>query len=464
MAFNGSGTFNRLYDWTTDRDNSIKILASRVDDEDDGFATGLSTCITKDGQTTTTALIPFAVGLSTDTISEVTGAAGVTVDETLIKDGGAVLRDSTTTFVDDVDATKALAFQCSGITTATTRTVTWPDADLAIPAIVGDVVGPASATADSLARYDGTTGKLLKDGAVIGTDVQAFQAAQSQATWEAGVGTTESVVSPAKVKAAIDALASSGLPTGFVNGLITSNDAGDTAKDINITAGSCRDSTDAEDIVLATEITKQIDAAWAVGDDAGGMDTGAAAADTWYYVWLIKRTDTGVVDALFSLSSTAPTMPANYDAKRLIGFVLTDATPDIIAFNQYANNPGYFEWAVLRGLSTTTTTAGQLLTIDVPTGFNCEISWAAKAQMIGGGGQTVFSSPDAANAAVTALASATATDPLGIGFTDVTNDSIGWGPSGVVTNTSSQIRERSSTNGAALVFRVLSFKIDRETL
>jgi hypothetical protein len=38
------------------------------------------------------------------------------------------------------------------------------------------VVGPASATADSLARFDGTTGKLLKDGAVIGTDVQAYDA------------------------------------------------------------------------------------------------------------------------------------------------------------------------------------------------------------------------------------------------------------------------------------------------
>lgn len=40
----------------------------------------------------------------------------------------------------------------------------------------GDVVGPASATNNSLARFDGTTGKLLKDGAVIGTDVQAYNA------------------------------------------------------------------------------------------------------------------------------------------------------------------------------------------------------------------------------------------------------------------------------------------------
>lgn len=40
----------------------------------------------------------------------------------------------------------------------------------------GDMNGPASATANSLARFDGTTGKLLKDGAVIGTDVQAYDA------------------------------------------------------------------------------------------------------------------------------------------------------------------------------------------------------------------------------------------------------------------------------------------------
>jgi hypothetical protein len=46
----------------------------------------------------------------------------------------------------------------------------------ATPAGGGDVVGPASATNNSLARFDGTTGKLLKDGAVIGTDVQAYDA------------------------------------------------------------------------------------------------------------------------------------------------------------------------------------------------------------------------------------------------------------------------------------------------
>lgn len=64
MPFNGTGTFNRPYNWVNDKNNGINITASRMDGDSDGFATGLSTCITKDGQQTATARIPFAVGLS----------------------------------------------------------------------------------------------------------------------------------------------------------------------------------------------------------------------------------------------------------------------------------------------------------------------------------------------------------------------------------------------------------------
>ena len=71
MAFNGTGTFLRLYNWATDKINSIPITASRVDAEMDGMATGLSNCITKDGQTTVSANIPFnsfkATGLGSGT-------------------------------------------------------------------------------------------------------------------------------------------------------------------------------------------------------------------------------------------------------------------------------------------------------------------------------------------------------------------------------------------------------------
>lgn len=110
-------------------------------------------------------------------------------------------------------------------------------------------------------------------------------------------------------------------PAGYLFGCRLSNNVADAANDIDIAAGKCRDSSDADNIVLASALTKRLDAAWSVGTNQGGLDTGAIA-NTTYHVWLIKRPDTGVVDALFSASATAPTMPANYTYKRRIGSII----------------------------------------------------------------------------------------------------------------------------------------------
>src|SRR3954468_4956301 len=76
MAFNGTGTFSRIYNWATDKVNNVKIMASRFDAEMDGFATGLTNCVTKDGQSTTTARIPFAQGVLLRSNSLVDPGAG----------------------------------------------------------------------------------------------------------------------------------------------------------------------------------------------------------------------------------------------------------------------------------------------------------------------------------------------------------------------------------------------------
>jgi hypothetical protein len=60
MPFNGSGTFVRLYNWVTDKNNGVPITASRFDGEDDDFAAGLSQCLTRDGQGTPTGPLNVA--------------------------------------------------------------------------------------------------------------------------------------------------------------------------------------------------------------------------------------------------------------------------------------------------------------------------------------------------------------------------------------------------------------------
>ena len=59
MPFNGSGVFQRVRNWVADATAGIKIRADYHDAEDDGFAAGLTNCITKDGQTIVTQNIPW---------------------------------------------------------------------------------------------------------------------------------------------------------------------------------------------------------------------------------------------------------------------------------------------------------------------------------------------------------------------------------------------------------------------
>jgi hypothetical protein len=66
MAFNGSGTFSRTNGtnsgstvWQQDEAGSVDILSTLHDAHDQDLADGLSNTITKDGQTTVTANIPF---------------------------------------------------------------------------------------------------------------------------------------------------------------------------------------------------------------------------------------------------------------------------------------------------------------------------------------------------------------------------------------------------------------------
>jgi len=157
-----------------------------------------------------------------------------------------------------------------------------------------------------------------------------------------------------------------------IYGFTYANAAGDVVNDLDIAAGGAMDATGAYWITIAA-LTKQSDAAWAVGNNAGGLDTGAVGNND-YYIWAIARSDTGVTDYLYSLSSTAPTMPANYDFKRLIGwFKRVGGT--IVLFHTYETEGGGLElnWdspTLDINLANTLTTARRTDAIKVPLNFS----------------------------------------------------------------------------------------------
>lgn len=162
---------------------------------------------------------------------------------------------------------------------------------------------------------------------------------------------------------------------GHIHGLTLSNNGSDTTNDIDIAAGEAA-STETNPVlmVLAAALTKRLDAAWAVGTGNGGLDTGSIA-NTTYHVWLIQRSDTGVVDALFSTSASSPTMPANYDRKRRIGSIIRSGGA-IRAFTQNGDE-FLLSTAVNTYNSGSPGTGAVLVAMDVPTGIVVEaiVDW-----------------------------------------------------------------------------------------
>jgi hypothetical protein len=235
--------------------------------------------------------------------------------------------------------------------------------------------------------------------------------------------------------------------SGMLFGLTLANNALDAVNDIDIAAGStASDSAVPTLITLASGITKRLDAAWAVGSGNGGLDTGSIA-NTTYHVWLIQRSDTGVVDALFSTSATSPTMPTNYDRKRRIGSILREAAA-IVAFTQDGD---IFRRAVKVDRSSTSALASSLLTLSVPTGIPVYpiLQSALTTSQLSSSAQNLFASAFEGSATLEVQAVLT-------GGGDSADTARGWIPPIFLTNTSAQLYFACNISSGTIAANVLN--------
>jgi hypothetical protein len=232
----------------------------------------------------------------------------------------------------------------------------------------------------------------------------------------------------------------------YIAGLNMSTAGGSTT--ITIAAGIAVDATNVDTLVLAASMNKTT-AAWVAGGGNGGLDTGAIAASTWYHFWLIKRTDTGIVDVLFSLSETAPTMPANYTEKRYIGSWPTDGASKWAAWTQ--DGDMFTVQTPISGGDVTWNTGGSSAVsrtlVNVPLGVDVLVYFQISCTN-GGSAQTLYISDlDSADVAPTLSSNTLATLYNKANVTDFAN---GF----VRTNTSQQIRSRESAGAADDTVRI----------
>lgn len=216
---------------------------------------------------------------------------------------------------------------------------------------------------------------------------------------------------------------------GHIFGLTLSNNSTDSVNDIDISSGEAA-STETNPVlmVLSSSLTKRLDAAWAIGSGNGGLDTGTIA-NTTYHVWLIQRSDTGVIDALFSTSATSPTMPTGYDRKRRIGSILRLAG-SIQGFSQKGDRFFLQAGRIIR--NTTAAASNILVDSGVPSGL--QVYPILSSTML-------INANSSASNWVGDGDSASASFPFQANNTGgVTSANLGTSSGDVVTDTSGQIR------------------------
>lgn len=150
----------------------------------------------------------------------------------------------------------------------------------------------------------------------------------------------------------------------------SSNAAGDITNDITLSIGQCVTMIGGRYIAsLASALTKQLDAVWTAGNNAGGRFSGVALANQTYHLFALYNPSTGAVDAGFDSSVVAANRPAGWAARRVGSIIRASAA--IVPFRQYGN---YFELGtVAPDISVQVPTGGALYGVTVPTGLSVQV-------------------------------------------------------------------------------------------
>lgn len=78
-GYNGSGVFSYSFVWVNDAANGIPITASRMDTQFADSTGGFNNVLTRDAQGVATAIIPFPLGITSDTVNEYTATHGTAI-------------------------------------------------------------------------------------------------------------------------------------------------------------------------------------------------------------------------------------------------------------------------------------------------------------------------------------------------------------------------------------------------
>lgn len=182
----------------------------------------------------------------------------------------------------------------------------------------------------------------------------------------------------------------------FVNGMEASSHPVDPTW-ITIGRGEC--SSEGGGITISMGFVKHLGLPWAAGANAGLLDQGSLAANTTYHLFAIGETGDDEGDFLASTSPLNPLMPSGFHRKRRIGSLVTNASAQIMPFQQIG---GWFYFLTPRmawGGEPVNTTAKTLVT-GCPVGVKVMIEMFVQVCGNSTDGYLCLSDPDLGNAEI----------------------------------------------------------------
>ena len=416
MAYNGSGAF------TIDTAGNPVSSGTTIDPAvhnatNTEIATGLTTAITKDGQTTITQNIPFnnkkitglgagtarTDGASLATIQDGTGVYVATVGGT-----ADVITLTPSPAITAYAAGQTFRFIASG---ANTTNVTVDISGFGPKAITKN--GTAALVAGDIPSgmmveitYDGTrfilgtiglaylpitggtlTGDLKftdatydigKTGATRPRDLFLSRNAVVTGTLDVtGTTTLAALTFTGALTTQAGVIGTVALGK-HIEGLTYANNAGDATNDIDVAVGSATSThaTPASRVLLSltTALTKRLDASWVTGTNQGGLSSSLTISNVDYYIHLIRVA--GVDDVGFDTSETAANLITDHSAThyRRIGW-FKRVGGVIVAFHTYETDGGgiEFNWdspTLDIDLAATLTTTRRTDAVKVPLNFS----------------------------------------------------------------------------------------------
>lgn len=236
----------------------------------------------------------------------------------------------------------------------------------------------------------------------------------------------------------------------YFSGYQITNNVSNPNTAIDFRVGECADSTGATLIALNSTLTKSINAAWAAGNNAGGLFSGSVAASTTYHLFVIKKDSDGTIDAGFDTSITAANKPAGYSSYRRVASLYTDVSSHLVQIINFGDD-FLLQVPVSNYNANTVGTSAVLVTLSVPSGLKINAKSIIDLATIGNGTRfhLLVTSPDQPD---TAPSEGCFTLRGSISTTEVDNTIFNsW-----KTNTAAQIRFRADESSVNLALIIIT--------